>query len=83
MPLDGLCLPVNPCLGLCCLEQGVEALEYPVGHAVFRPVGYAGPMPFDGPGQLDDLRDPAVGGMLAAIKETRMRRWLWAVCVVK
>jgi len=56
------------------LEERVEALDYPAAHAFFRPVDDAGPMPFDGPGHLDDLWNFAVGGMLATITKKCMRR---------
>jgi len=42
------------------LEERVEALEYPVGDTVFRPVDYVGSMPLESPGHLDDLSNPAV-----------------------
>jgi len=70
--LDGICFPLAPGFGG--LEERVEALEYPVGDTVFRPVDDASPMPSDGPSHLDDLWNPAVGGTLA-ITKTGWRRW--------
>jgi len=72
--LEGICFPVSPGFGLFSLEQRVDALEYPVGYSVFRPDDYAGSMPFEDPGQLDDLWNTAGVGILT-ITESYWRRF--------